>query len=416
MIDDKRIYSKETIVKHLISISLGACILIGMICGLMIVRQIQISRILVAGIVCGLMLIYPFMLTLLNLFFLCSDMTNKQLIRKGRHIEYITVFLGIVYTVLLASISDIQFTDWHIQLSNAQVHTPIWTEGMATIVVLSIVGVCGYLFLSFKHITKVPPLISVCAIAAIYLGMAMCIIWIVQLFRMQYDVIFLCLLPFNCVVLGCKTVRRIIFEWNMEQSDNEKELGNQYLNRLNRRLQKAEYWPIAAFLLMWPLLGIIIGILLLFGQRPDAVIRSWTETSDWNLSTKESPPNVIYDEHYLCTVAAGGHRRIVKPIRMGQRHGHVVVVNRQLCIANAFEQILEERTPVFHRKVRHAYDTYGFPIARLIRSPYAADMVYFLMKPLEWLFLLVLYCCDVNPENRIAVQYLPKQKERKLKI
>ncbi|WP_343073709.1 DUF6688 family protein [Clostridium sp. YIM B02555] len=32
------------------------------------------------------------------------------------------------------------------------------------------------------------------------------------------------------------------------------------------------------------------------------------------------------------------------------------------------------------------------------------------MKPLEWLFLIVLYFCDVNPENRIAVQYLPKNK------
>ncbi|WP_341274143.1 DUF6688 family protein [Clostridium saccharoperbutylacetonicum] len=31
------------------------------------------------------------------------------------------------------------------------------------------------------------------------------------------------------------------------------------------------------------------------------------------------------------------------------------------------------------------------------------------MKPLEWIFLIVLYFCDVNPENRIAVQYLPKK-------
>ncbi|MCI8410571.1 MAG: hypothetical protein HFJ09_15130 [Lachnospiraceae bacterium] len=36
-----------------------------------------------------------------------------------------------------------------------------------------------------------------------------------------------------------------------------------------------------------------------------------------------------------------------------------VVVNRQLCIAKAFEQILEERTPRFHKYVRHIYDTYG---------------------------------------------------------
>lgn len=172
---------------------------------------------------------------------------------------------------------------------------------------------------------------------------------------------------------------------------------------------KSSHWPVAALVLALPLLGVLIGILVLFGQQPDAIVRAWTETSDWTLSAQTAPQNLIVDEHYLCTVAAGGHRRIVKPLRMGERHGHAVIVNRQLMIANAFEQLLEERTPRFHRHLRHFYDTYGFPIAKLIRSRLAADIVYFIMKPLEWLFLIVLYLFDVKPENRIAVQYLPKQ-------
>lgn len=85
-----------------------------------------------------------------------------------------------------------------------------------------------------------------------------------------------------------------------------------------------------------------------------------------------------------------------------------MIVNRQLCIANAFEQVLEERTPGFHRALRHFYDTYGFPVARLIHSKYTADAVYFIMKPLEWIFLCVLYLTDAHPENRIAVQYIGK--------
>ena len=32
------------------------------------------------------------------------------------------------------------------------------------------------------------------------------------------------------------------------------------------------------------------------------------------------------------------------------------------------------------------------------------------MKPLEWIFLIVIYLFDANPENRIAIQYLPKIK------
>lgn len=47
-------------------------------------------------------------------------------------------------------------------------------------------------------------------------------------------------------------------------------------------------------------------------------------------------------------------------------------------------------------------------MARLIRSRYAADFVYFLMKPLEWLFLAVLYLTEVHPEDRIAVQYMER--------
>ena len=102
---------------------------------------------------------------------------------------------------------------------------------------------------------------------------------------------------------------------------------------------------------------------------------------------------------------------MVKPIRRGVRHGHIVIVNRQLCVANAFEQLLEERTPRLHRVLRAFYDRYGFPIARLIRSKWAADFVYFLMKPLEWLFVAFLYLTEVHPENRIAVQYMGKLPE-----
>ncbi|MDO5049616.1 MAG: hypothetical protein Q4D87_07020 [Actinomycetaceae bacterium] len=116
-------------------------------------------------------------------------------------------------------------------------------------------------------------------------------------------------------------------------------------------------------------------------------------------------PNLFLDEHYLCTVAAGGHASLVKPLRMGLRHGRPVVVNRQLLVANAFEQVLEEHVPRTHRTVRHIYDKYGFPVARLIRTKFVADLVWILMKPAEWIFLAVIYATDTHPEDRIAVQY-----------
>ena len=104
--------------------------------------------------------------------------------------------------------------------------------------------------------------------------------------------------------------------------------------------------------------------------------------------------------------AAGGHKRIVKPKRLGKRRGRVIIVNRQLCIANAFEEVIAEKTPRFHKNLRHFYDTYGYPIAKHITNPWRADLVYLLMKQLEWFFLIVLYMVDVKPEERISRQYL----------
>lgn len=154
-----------------------------------------------------------------------------------------------------------------------------------------------------------------------------------------------------------------------------------------------------------------MAVLLLFGQDVDSAIRAFTETADWNLFLRDAPENINMisnDMHYLCTVAVSGHASIVRPKRLGVRHGHVVVVNRQLCVANAFEQILEERTPRLHKLIRYIYDHSGIHFAKMVQSKYMADFVYILMKPTEWLFLSVIYLADVHPENRIAIQYTGK--------
>lgn len=362
----------------------------------------------IAGIFIGIIAVYPLILTIINLTAIFFGCVNPQYIRKGKHFEWLTLLLGMLYSLLLFPFTDINFADWTVTLYNTQKHTPIWTEGAPTILILAAVGILGYLFLSFTQIAKTPPLITVLEIAAMYIGMVQCILWIIQIIRWDVIYLYLCLFPLNCILIGIKVIRLKVLEWQREQPEQMKCFKNRRIQWLNEKLRRSAVWPAAAFLLMWPLLGIIICILLLFGQQPDSAIRAWTETSDWNLSLHTAPQNIYYDEHYLCTVAAGGHRRVVKPIRMGVRHGHPVIVNRQLCVANAFEQILEERVPDLHRRIRNFYDRYGFPVAKLIRSPYAADVVYFIMKPLEWVFLLVIYATDVKPENRIAVQYLSK--------
>ena len=401
---------KEKWLKHSIAISIAFSLALGFCRGVFSGDGAGM------GIFFGVFFIYPLILTCLNLFFIFGSQNDPVVIRKSKHFEYLTLTLGSVYSIIILPFTNIVFVDWQEALANRQLHTPIWSQGAITILSCAAVGIAGYLFLSAVSLRKVPPLLPVLAIGAMYIGMFQCILWIIQVFQNDLISFYLCLFPFNLILIGIHTIRRKVEEWNNDESKEIKKFHNPYLERINKKVVDSSKWPGLAFLFMWPLLGALVCFLLLFGQRPDNIIRAWTETSNWNLSTKVSPQNIYYDEHYLCTVAAGGHPKIVKPIRKGMRHGHEVIVNRQLCIANAFEQVMEEYTPVFHRHIRNIYDKYGFPIARAIRSPYIADVVYILMKPLEVMFLLVLYTVDVNPENRIAVQYLPLDKDQLQRI
>lgn len=192
-------------------------------------------------------------------------------------------------------------------------------------------------------------------------------------------------------------------------SQNEKETEDNYkfilfLYRISNDYQKmSKLWAICLF----PILIIIQLVLVLFGQRPDSFIRAFFETSSFNYSNIPAPkPEIIEgDGHYLCTVSVKGHKKLVKPIRAGIRRGLRISVNRQLLIANAFENILEQYMPTFHKAIRNFYDRYGYPISRHINSKWSADIIYLLMKPLEWFFLFVLYTIDKKPENRIHMQY-----------
>lgn len=369
-------------------------------------------------VIYGGFMIFPLVLTGAEIYLLIKGRKNHEIHRRGMIFDMAGIVLGVLYSLIYLSLfREVIFeADWQRQLVNGQTHTPVYTGAQATVIVIAVVAAAGYLAVNCIPLAKMPPLALVLGLAAMYLGAAETVVWGIQVFLGEVSDVLLLLFPFNCLLLTARTVGHKMWEWEQLMEDGESrrrryEEEGGILSVCNRFLARSKYWPLAAFLLMWPLLGILIGVLLLFGQQPDAVIRAFTETSDWNLSRRVAPQNIYYDEHYLCTVAAGGHKKIVKPERLGVRHGHQVIVNRQLCVANAFEQILEERTPRFHRRVRHFYDTYGFPVAKLIHSKYTADLVYFLMKPLEWIFLAVLYLVDVNPENRIAVQYTGKRLE-----
>lgn len=158
-----------------------------------------------------------------------------------------------------------------------------------------------------------------------------------------------------------------------------------------------------------PLLCVLSAILLLFGQQPDSMIKVFTQTYYHGFSELDPANLLIHDDHFLCNIAAKGHHKVVKPLRNGERQGHKIIVNRQLMVSNAFEELLEQRAPWLHKVGRGVYNAVGSRCASIYQvwgNRWISDVVYVMFKPLEWAFLLVLYVFDEKPENRIARQYI----------
>lgn len=370
-----------------------------------------IFAILMIGILVGGFLVFPVLLSIINLIYLFNLKKDELSKKEEIKVEVTTMIVGscFMFIFLASGFANIKYKDWNESIFHFEIHTPIATEMMLTICIFILSAIVGYLVLRFAKINKLSPLVLVLAMSALYIGVIVAGLWICQVFKMSIENLILILFPLNVIVIFIKVIKDVIIKWNSEYKDKRSGLkDNKLINLCNKILNNSLNWPWLALIFMVPLLGILIGILALFGQAPDSVIKAFTETAEWNLSTKIPAQSLEYDGHYLCTVAAGGHKEIVKPIRLGRRGGKYIVVNRQLCIANAFEQIIEEKTPKFHYVVRSFYDKYGYPVAKHINSKYTADFVYFLMKPLEWIFLIVIYLFDNKPENRIAMQYLPK--------
>ena len=157
----------------------------------------------------------------------------------------------------------------------------------------------------------------------------------------------------------------------------------------------------------------------LFGQKTDSIILAFTQTYYQGLS-KLTPlcENVSCGEHFLCSVAANGHKNIAKPFRFGIRNGALVNCNRQLLISNAFEELIAERLPCIHLFIRRHYNKVGNQIHKyyyIFKIKLVSDIIYILMKPLEWLFIFTLYLFDSTPENRIAIQYINEEARKAIK-
>ena len=388
---------KNLIKKHPYLSQIVIALLLGLLIGAG--QQLWIDWINIpSGLVVGAVFYAPFVIfpLLITIYEACllagvygprreEAMAFSRRISAGIYDLLILMIAGIYeYFFLLFSEDVVWNAGWEQQLYNAKKHAPLAPEHALTIYVIFALAAIGLFFLKAIKAGEVPPLVTVLAIAATYLGAVAEILLTYQVTDLtQLENVCLLLPPLNYFLILTREILCKMREYDAAEKREGRIDKIPFLGACNRLLKSSKRWPLAALLLMWPLLGIVIVILLLFGQEPSSAIKA-------------------------CTVAAGGDRKIVRPLRKGVRHGHEVIVNRQLCVANAFEQILEERTPGLHRRIRRFYDTYGFPVAKLIKKRWMADLVYFMMKPLEWFFVAVLYLTEIHPEDRIALQYTGK--------
>lgn len=341
---------------------------------------------------------------------------NIRNLMKNNHttigIDMATIFIGGAYYIMLSSfIGDavnggITDKDYTKAVYPDQYHELLNSEYSTIIEWVIVIGFISLVLLCVRKPEKTPPLQSALCIA--FTSVMLLLVGIIQVQMIcNFEIAFVMFYLYyaNLILISARRIYYHITEQVRLANERETVFRTKAGEKLHKIMSTVSGMTKFSFMLILPIIIICEILYIIFGQGADGFIKAFTMTADWSFSTQTPPPPLEYQGHYLCTVAAGGHEKIVKPVRYGIRRNQKIVVNRQLLIANAFEDLIAERFPKSHRRIRNFYDKYGYPVSRHITTRTRADIVYIIMKPLEYIFLGVLYMFDTQPENRIAVQY-----------
>ncbi|MDE6834678.1 MAG: hypothetical protein K2J39_10615 [Ruminococcus sp.] len=317
-----------------------------------------------------------------------------------------TIFVGGIYHLMLIDVQDFTGKDYTEAVDIREYHAVMHSEYSIIIQWVMAIGFISMVLLCVRKPEKTPPLQSALYIAFTSLMLLlMGLIYIQMLNNFEPYFAMFYLYYFNLIIISARRIHYHITEQVRLANERETVFRTKFAEKLHKMMSTVSGMTKFSFMMILPIAIICEILYILFGQGADGFIKAFTMTADWTFSTQIPPPPMEYQGHYLCTVACSGHKKVVNPVRYGIRLNKKIVVNRQLLIANAFEDLIHERFPKSHRKIRNFYDKYGYPVSRHITTPIRADIVYIIMKPLEWLFLMVLYMFDTQPENRISIQY-----------
>lgn len=367
----------------------------------------DIVTFLVIGIIA---FVIPGILTIWNLYNLCSKKTKAT-----NTIALLTLIVGGIDYVMLLLVQFDPAGEWYEAIYSDQLHNMISGTYGISVAIPFVIGIIGLITLIFSEPEKLSPIISALAIASIIILNVIQIAFAMQISNQIIGnkseelavLLFLFYVyHFNILVISSIAVKKQIrYQLRFYETLPVTAVKNKLVNFLYSKIDSIYKYSGLVFICLLILVALMEIVFILIGQGADGPIKAFTDTADWKFSQQTPPPPMEYEGHYLCTVAAVGHSKVVKPLRYGMRRGQRIIVNRQLCIANAFEDYIQDKFPKFHRYIRGVYDKYGYPISKHITTKTRADVVYLLMKPLEWLFVGFLYLMDAKPEERIRKQY-----------
>jgi hypothetical protein len=349
----------------------------------------------------------------LLIMFILVGLGLSELKKEFKAIE-IVIGLAYLFTIVLFAIGMITHDNpYHkaIDPVDMECYSPFSEKDDLTLIFYFLIN-CISILLIWSKKNILPPLILTLSLIFIFIGVLISFVILYHvsvhktesLFVSNEGKILFFFAPIFNISIGIYLINQVM---SQELSRTiEKTYANKYLNSLNVYLPdkyKSPYWLV---IFMFPIFFICTLLLILFGQDANSIINVFTDTTTWNLSQKAHPPILSHKGHYLCTVAAVGHPNIVKPLRMGKRNGYQIIVNRQLLIANAFEELIQDISPKAHKVIRKNYDKYGYNLSTNINTKLLSSITYIFMKPLEWFFLICLYSFCINPEKKINGQYI----------
>ena len=195
-----------------------------------------------------------------------------------------TFVAGTIFTILFWGV--LAMPEWYEPLVKGYntAHTYISMDYFPIIIILSLVGMLGYIVLKIKK-SNLPPLVIAICMSAVYIGCILSIAIILQLSvhnnntTINKDIwnrIYLALMPFNYIIISARLIKEMLTENFPKESENY----NGKFPKIHHILSNSKNLPVVALILLVPILGILLLITVLFGQQPDAAIKAFTETSE----------------------------------------------------------------------------------------------------------------------------------------